>query len=296
MSVLVVTDVVLAQGTNAVPTRLVDGARELVLSPEHGYSRASLDIGFPTVRAVSQPRPGRDGEDDTSEHHGAAAVTLDLMLVPRPGRTLTSMLDALRSFCHPAARPYLVVERDGTQRRIRLRADQGSSPLTTPSHQKVQVAWRAPDGVMESLAEQVGVASAIGDAVGGFAFPLTFPMTFPASSAAGSVTVINDGNTVVSPVLRLYGPATDPRVENQTTGEQMLFSGLTIAAGDWLEIDCRELTARLNGLPDQSRLSRLDFAASDFLRLLRGTNTLRYFPVSFGDGARLEARYRSAWL
>lgn len=292
MTELIVTDAIVG-GT---VTRLVDGARELVIGPETGFSRASLDIGSASVRAVSQPRPGRDGEDDTTAHHGSAAVTLQLLLKAGPGRTLTSLLDSLRSFCHPAARPFLVVEKDGTQRRIRLRAEQGTAPITNPNHQQVQVGWRAPDGVWESLAEKLGVAEAIADTVAGFGFPLTFPLTFPASSAVGSVTVVNDGNTVAWPVLRLHGPYDGPRVENQSTGERMLFTGLTVAAGDWLEIDCREHTVRLNGLAEQSRLSRLDFAASEFLRLLPGANTLRFFPVSFGTGARLEVRYHSTGL
>jgi hypothetical protein len=295
-----VTELIVAEAvpSTSVPMRLVDGDRVLHLDPENGYSRASLDIGFPTVRAVSQGRPDADGEDDTTQHHGAAAVTLELLLVPRPriGRTLTGLLDALRPFCHPAARPYLEVERDGTQWRIRLRAEQGSAPLTSPGHQKVQLGWRAPDGVMESLAEEMGTADAVPTDEGGFAFDLAFDLIFPASSAVGSVTVFNRGSTAVRPLLRLYGPCTDPRVENQTTGERLVFTGLTIAAGDWLEIDCRDSTARLNGLASQSRLSRLDFNVSDFLRLLSGSNTLRYYPVAFSDGARLEVRYRSARL
>ncbi len=279
-----------------VATRLIDGARELVLDPEHGYMRASLDVGYPAVRANTQARTDADGEVDTTAFHGSSAVTLEATLVPGEGRTLKTLLDDLLSFCHPAARPFLVVERDGTQRRIRLRAEQASAPLTTPTHQRVQVAWRAPDGVMEALAEEIGTAFAVPTGEGGFGFDLAFDLTFPPSSAVGSVTVINSGTTAVRPQLRLFGPCTDPRVENQTTGERLIFTGLSIAAGDWLEIDCREATVRLNGMREQSRYARLDFAASTFLRLVPGANTLRYFPVSFSDGARLEARYRSAWL
>jgi hypothetical protein len=275
--------------------RLVDGARELLLDADNGYIRSRLDIGFPAVRTVAQPRPNGDGETDTTALHGAAAVTLDLVLDAAVA-PLTSLLDALRSYCHPAARPYLVVERDGTQRRVRLRADQSSAPLTDPTHQQVQLTWRAPDGVMESLAEEIGTANAVPTDEGGFSFDLAFDLAFPASSAVGSVTVTNSGSTAVRPLLRLYGPCTDPRVENQTTGERLVFSGLAIAAGDWLEIDCRNSTVRLNGLASQSRLGRLDFAVSEFLQLVRDVNTVRYYPVSFGDGARMEVRFRSAWL
>lgn len=276
--------------------RLVAGARVLELTPDNGYSRTSLEVGLPAVRAESSPRAGRDGEDDTTSLHGAAAVTLALTLTPSRGRPLTRLLDDLRSFLHPAARPFLVVERDGEQRRVRLRADTLSAPLEDPTHQRVQVAWRAPDGVMEALAEQVGVANAVQDAEAGIRFDITFPWTFPASSAAGSVTVVNPGTVAVRPLLRLHGPYTDPRVESQTTGQRLIFTGLSVAAGDWLEIDCRESTVRLNGLREQSRYSRLDFMASEFLALVPGINTLRFFPVSFAAGARLEALYRPAWI
>lgn len=274
--------------------RLEDGNRVLDLRGR-GYRVGRLDIGFPTVRGVSESRVDDDGEDDRTAHHGASAVAMEIMLHARD-TTLTQLLDALRAFCHPSSRPYLVVERDGQQRRIRLRADQQSAPITNPFHQQVQASWRAPDGVMEALAEQIGTAEAVATDEGGFAFDLTFDLAFPATSAVGSVTVTNDGTVTVTPVLRLYGPCTDPRVENQTTGQQMIFSGLTIAAGDWLEIDCRERTIRLNGLTEQSRYARLDFVASEFLTLLPGLNTVRYYPVSFSSGARLEVRFRSAWI
>lgn len=275
--------------------RLVEGTRELILDPAHGYSRARLDIGFPAVRAVTQPRGGRNGEDDTTQFHGAAAVTLDLTLNPAIG-SLTALLDAVRSFCRPAARPYLVVERDGTQRRIQLRADQASSPLVDPTHQLAQISWRAPDGVMEALAEEIGTAEAVPSAEAGRSYNRSYPLSYPQSSPVGSVTVTNAGTVDVHPLLRLYGPCTDPRVENQSTGDRLVFTGLTVAAGDWIEIDCREATIRLNGLASQSRYARLDFAASTFLRLLPGLNTVRYYPVSFSAGARLEVRYRSAWI
>jgi hypothetical protein len=284
--------------------RLEDGASVLDLRAG-GYRVARLDIGLPTVRAVTVPRPDQDGEDDTTAHHGAAAVSMDVRLLAgrdsglvgiAPSPSLIDLRDALRAFCHPSARPYLVVEDEGQQRRIRLRADQFAGPITNPRHQQVQLSWRAPDGVMEALAEQIGTAEAVPSGEGGFAFDMTFDLTFPTSSAVGSVTVSNDGTVDVRPILRLYGPCIDPRVENQSTGEQLIFTGLTIAAGDWLEIDCREKTARLNGLASQSRLSRLDFANSSYLRLLPGMNTVRYFPVSFSTGARLEVRFRSAWI
>jgi hypothetical protein len=274
--------------------RLEDGASVLDLRAG-GYRVARLDIGLPAVRAVTAPRPDQDGEDDTTAHHGAAAVSMDVRLLARE-QPLTVLRDALRAFCHPAARPYLVVEEDGKQRRIRLRADQLAGPITNPLHQQVQLSWRAPDGVMESLAEQIGTSGAVTAGEGGRSYPRSYPLSYAESSPVGAVTVTNDGTVSVRPVLRLYGPAADPRVENQSTGERLIFTGLTLLAGDWLEIDCREKTARLNGLVSQSRLSRLDFANSSYLRLLPGMNTVRYYPVSFGDGARLEVRFRSAWI
>jgi hypothetical protein len=275
--------------------RLEDGAEVLELSSDDGYTVGRLDIGFPSVRAVTQSRPDDDGEDDTTAHHGAAAVSMDITLVPGD-QTLTQLRDALRAFCHPAARPYLVVEQDGQERRIRLRADQQTAPLTDPLHQQVQASWRAPDGVMEAVTEQIGTSDAVAAGEGGRSYPRSYPLTYAASSPVGAVTVMNDGSLDIRPLLRLYGPATDPRVENQSTGERLIFAGLTLLAGDWLEIDCRNKTARLNGLVDQSRLSLLDFAVSTYPRLVRGANTVRYYPVSFDDGARLEVRFRPAWL
>jgi hypothetical protein len=75
---------------------------------------------------------------------------------------------------------------------------------------------------------------------GGMSVPLDIPWAVGAvTSLTGSESVYYTGTWSALPVVRITGPITDPVVENVTTGEALDFTGTTIAAADYYEIDCR---------------------------------------------------------
>jgi hypothetical protein len=160
------------------------------------------------------------------------------------------------------------------------------------------VQWVAPDGIIESTTLTSETASATPEVEPGRSYDRSYDLSYPASSPIGSVTIDNTGNVSVYPELLLYGPATDPRIENITGGGALVFTGLTLGEGDYLEIDTRQRTILLNGLPTANRYSFLDFAESAWagLELAPGDNLVRYFPVTYDDGAEAIIRYRAAWI
>lgn len=283
-----------------MPARLEHpGLAPLLLDDSNGIRVLELDRGFPEVRDVADERTDADGDDDQTEHHGSAAVTLRLLIrrAVVGGMTVQQAVDRLGAFCHPRMRPYLYHWADGEpERRIRLRASQQSRPQVSGVYREVQAVWRAPDGVEEAAAETIAVIAAAADVEEGRLYNLIFNRVYPVSAPVGTVTVVNDGNVAANPILRLYGPCTDPRIENQTTGQALVFAGLVVAAGDYVELDVLERTVRLNGLVDQSRYTLLDFAVSQWWQLQPGPNAVRYFPVAFTAPSQAEIRFRSPWL
>lgn len=282
-------------------TLSADGLTDLVLTSEAGFCYVDLDLGFPVVRGVVDDRPDADGTDDTTVYFGSRAVSLSMVVQSGGGFTKQENLDRVVRFMSPRLRPELryVLEEGGDERRVVLRAANVAAPLVAPhwlSAQRALLSWVAPDGVQELAVEETGLLEAAQDIEAGRVYPLTFNREYPESTPIGVATVTNAGNAPTYPTIECYGPCTNPRVENQTAGLQFELVDLTLAAGEFVEIDMRARTVLLNGLSNQSRYDRVDFATSMWWPLLPGDNTLRYYPETFDTGAEAIVRYRSAWL
>ncbi|HRF47003.1 MAG TPA: phage tail family protein [Anaerolineales bacterium] len=90
--------------------------------------------------------------------------------------------------------------------------------------------WYDPAGVALSFA---GGAGGTGTPV-----PLIVPMTVGASDVNVSVPHGYQGTWRAFPVVRITGPVTNAVVLNTTTGMKLDFTGYTIPAGEWIEVDC----------------------------------------------------------
>lgn len=275
-----------------------DGLTTLELDDANGFDVEAVDLGFPSIRAVADSRVDADGEDDRTAHIGARAVVLSGVVVPTATLTRQAVLDRIRAFLRPDLRSYLVFELEAGvgARRIRLRGDQAGAVIERPGSAEVTFGWSGPDGIIEAETEASVVAEATPDVEVGREYPLEFPRAYPTSSPLGVVTVTNAGTVTAYPVLELYGPCTNPRIENQTTGGALVFSNLTLADGEMVEIDTRERTIFLEGDELQSRYDRLDFAESSWWALAPGDNSVRFYPESFDVGCEAVVLFRSAWL
>ncbi|MFA6271165.1 MAG: hypothetical protein WC657_08230, partial [Candidatus Paceibacterota bacterium] len=69
--------------------------------------------------------------------------------------------------------------------------------------------------------------------------PTAIPMTVGASVVNASEAITYAGTFLSYPVVRITGPITDCVITNNSTGEKLDFTGVTIAAGDYYVIDCR---------------------------------------------------------
>jgi len=287
------------------PRLTADGLDDLVLSPENGWRVEIIDIGSPVMAEVTSDRPDADGRIDQTLYFRDRAVTLRAHLLPEDQIIRRTTLDGLKRFLSPRLRPYLILtedESDTTERRIRLRANQWSEPITAAGFRTVQISWVAPDGIVEAAVEQSASAFASGS---GSELGITFDgvtfdgLTFPTSPIIGSTQVVNNGTTDVWPLIRIYGLCTEPNIENQTTGKKLEFNSLTINAGEFLEIDTRNKTVRYQGLSTDSRYDKVDFAVSApglDLRIVPGLNQFRFYPATNGATSVAEITWRSAWL
>lgn len=281
--------------------RLVDGSRELVLHPSLDYVPQRITVSSPAMREVAEPRTDDDGETDTTQMFGSRVVSLELAVIDE--RTPTEVLiDQLKMFLHPRSRPFLHVADDGwpEERRIRLRVDQWDEPYEgyAASHTRpVQLQWKAPDGVWEAASETSLTVAVDIPSSEGRTYPKTYPWSYPGTLSSGATIVGNAGSIPSHFVARLYGPCTGPSLLNGATGEEITFtSSLSLAAGEYVEVDTRARTAYLLSQTSASRLTYLDFAATSWWRIEPGDNPLRYVPATAQAGAAAVITYRPAWL
>lgn len=252
-----------------------------------GFVISTVDVGMATPRSVTTDLPGQDGQDDQTAYFSFRTVQLNGAIVRRAdGKSRTRAMDALAPFLAANARPTLLyaLDTDVDVRCLTLRVSQWSNPIDHPENATAfSVQWVCPDPIAygKSINEvDLGLSSGSEE---GFTFPLSFPLAFPHSDGpTGAGIIINVGTYPAWPVLRIFGPCTDPAViwvdpvSGESTGTQVVFSGLTVLDGDYVEIDTRARTALLNGNPMANRYNFVDFANTSWGQLLQGPNSLRF--------------------
>ena len=131
---------------------------------------------------------------------------------------------------------------DGTQRQIECHfVDALSLPFDARQGYwlRASVRLRCPD---PTFYDPTGKASTFELGGGGdsLEIPLEVPMVVGTSTLDATNTITYGGNWRSYPhLIRITGPITDAVITNETTGEALDFTGTTIGAGDYYDIDLR---------------------------------------------------------
>lgn len=239
----------------------------------------SWDLGAPEVRTATQGAAGADGNIDSTTLTGSRTVTFDLQLM---GDDPYDILERLAAMTHPTRRPTLKVWRVGGSGEVYemgLRGNPFSVSFTRRSAAiiELQLTFEAPLGYLVSALREVSSNPAVGEDPHRFKFPATFPIS--TGHGSGSYPVVTQpigGSAPVAPTILIYGPAKNPRIEADG-GRSFAFTGLTLATGQYVEIDMGAGTVRLNGATNASLYHLVDWAKSTFWTWLpRTTPSVRY--------------------
>lgn len=182
----------------------------------------------------------------------------------------------------------------GEEQQVLVRRQQ---PLrVTGSWQKqfqLQMVSADPRIYSQALHNTATLASTPSGASAGRGYPKAYNVTYSLVAPLGQLIVSNDGNTLSYPILRVFGPGTDPIITNYTTGQQL---GLltTLSSSDFLEIDMYARTIMFAGT--SARYSLLDFPNSEWWGLIPGTNDVRINFSTFSGGSGLAVSWRDAWV
>lgn len=257
--------------------------RSLKLTPSFGaiwYN--SLDLGFPEVREASRNNPDSSGTYDETAYHGARSVAIELTVLQDAfvgvygaedwdpdvdWNSDAEWITELTSWMSPELRPRLFFKMKGQRgnaRFVDLRAGNFSAPITGGQSRPVQMQFINPSGKIYDFdtstaatndgrtRNEIRQTEAINDGVDPpFAMPLVFP-----DAARGISKVLYKGAVANGFIARIYS---DPLIVTENprltvtapdgTSRTIGFNGLTIPAGQFIEIDTNERTANLNGNP-----------------------------------------------
>ena len=280
---------------------LTDPARGLSyqLLPNDSVRVADFEVTA-AVRAVSEDWANADGSSDTTKWVSSAAVTIDLAAVGAAGGdSIGQVLDKIGGLCLPWARPWLVVTDTEwpAPRQIQLRFDSHSHQYELDTIRQVQLSFKGPRGLWEDTTLQIfDIGADVPDSTGlvftsasGTLAHSATGYVFPASTGQSPSVIGISGNARPRWTAKLYGPATGPKLTRADTGQSVNFTdGLTLGAGQYLQIDPQARSALLGNDPDASRLANLDFATSEWFPLDPGqANRLRYHASSGTTGGTI---------
>jgi hypothetical protein len=285
---------------------LSDPARGITsqLVPRQGVAFQGLSAAG-TVRAVVESRQGGHGTRDSTRSFDDAAVSLQLRFYSGT----RALLDEVGSFLHPAARFFMVVsdtEWPAGPRQLYLRYDSGNSPIELGKGlvRDVQYSWRGPHGVWEAAVPvSTALPAIIEDDNGGLTVTTSgltttnVGLTVAAGSSPSSSLVQSAGNVEADWQAILYGPATGPKLGNDTAGRTLEFTdNLVLSATDFVLLDSASQSALLNGDPGGSVLGLLNFPTSDWWLMQPGLNQVRYYPTVAGSSStQAQLTFSPAW-
>lgn len=113
---------------------------------------------------------------------------------------------------------------------------------------------------------------------GGLTFPITFPITFGTYIGNTPTAAVNAGDSETPVIISVNGPAVNPVITNQTTGE-LIRCNIEIFAGDILSINTKfgskAITLNSSAGVISNQMSTLD-PTSTFWQLAIGNNLILY--------------------
>ena len=207
------------------------------------YATYIDDDGFDLapLHRLTERGPLQHGETDRGFRLDPRLGTLVLQLPPSENRTdaKTKRQTLLGLFSPGVPLALRWTWDDGTVRQIDVHTTGLIGEHQAGYNRRVAVTLRAPD---PTFYDPAGKAVTFGLGGGGDALviPMEVPMVVGASTIDSVTVVENDGNWLSYPhLIRITGPIEDVVIENETTGEVLDFTGVTIGGGDYYDLDLR---------------------------------------------------------
>ncbi|OUM85684.1 MAG: phage tail protein [Bacillus thermozeamaize] len=245
----------------------------------------------------TQKSPYQDGATYLDTYLEMRQLTLEGCILARSRQQLFDLRRELARVFNPKFGPgKLLYEYDGGQKEIQAVVD--GSPVFPERRggimaQNFLITLLCPDPFW---LDTYYVSKQMSYLMGGIQFPLQLPTIFAQRTHYRSV--INSGDVSTPVTIEFYGPAVNPVVTNETTGE-FIKVRQTLEDGDVLHIDTAFGRKRVEiEKADGTRYNAFHFIdlSSTFFQLEPGDNVLSYSSDDDSTTARVIVKYRNRYV
>lgn len=125
---------------------------------------------------------------------------------------------------------------------------------------------------------------------GGGTVPLPTVPTGLLGNSGGSVSVVNNGNAMFWPLLKIFGPVTDPQILNKTLNLALELD-ITISSGQYLLLDTKRKT-----IVDNFGTNQYSSKSGDWWVIMPGANPIEFSAASYSSSALLEIFSQDCYL
>ena len=261
-------------------------------------SRVEGLIGLPQPRKVTLPRTEAPGNVNRSRWSDERTISLEGevwgathpaaydewdVLADVLGETLEADDDGLVARYRQAG--------GGDLRQMKVKLDGEFAPPLEGGARRLVYKGNlvAPDPRAYSQTPKTATGNTLGGG-GGLDFPMGMPFDFN-PGGNGQLSVTNAGTAPTPAVLFVYGQIETARIRLLTTGQEIVLSGI-VPAGQYLQIDVRAKTLRMNAATD--RADMLNAKLTSFFEIPKGTHTLQLIGDA-DNAAHLGIEYRDAY-
>lgn len=242
---------------------IVAGSTHSLTDGVTSYLIGKSGWGIAPLHRISERGPQQHGVTDAGFRHDARIANLKLGVSATSMANLQTLVDNLGAWHKPRNTPFALrwTLDDGAIRQIDAFYLDGLNAESAGGlgfHREYTISYQCPDPFFY---DPVSAVESFGIAAGADAWeiPWVIGWTIGGSTLDHTKDVIYPGTAPAYPVIRIYGPVTQPVVENQTTGEQIAFKdSVTIADGDYYEIDLRYGYKTVVDASDANKLGDLD--------------------------------------
>lgn len=247
------------------------------------------------VRESAADRTEQDGGIHGEFFYGRRPVVLGGIITPTDTVTRNERAARIKRASNALRRDATLIwtPDGGEQSFIKVRRQQ---PLRIVGNwtKKFQIPLVAADSRIYSTVLTNSSVLAAPASEAGRGYEKAFDFSYGVATPSGILNVTNSGDAESPPVIRIYGPGTNPSLTNATTGQTLNFTFTLTLPEEYLEIDFYARTIKLNG--SANRYSALNFQTSEWWYLQPDQNEIRLGWSSFTAGAKMEIFYRDAWV
>jgi len=226
---------------------LTESCKFLIESPIEGLEAA-------TVRTSSFNRSGMDGIYISNQFLGERRISLRGSIIAESNSDLITQRQLLVSTLAPSKtnstldnKVLYLTTLDDQEYQLNIQVLQIKCPIQNVTTASFLIDILSADNSISG--ETLHTETIQTKSGGGYKVPYIVPYTLEAGSG-GAVIIDQGGDANSYPIIKLYGPLTNPRISNMTTGEWISLT-LTIQDGSYVEIDMLNRTIIQGGLTNQ---------------------------------------------